>query len=191
MPVTVSTVKSGDLHVTVAMRDGVLLADAFSMSDVEDSKRHVLYALRKRGITEFVTDDASEDARRVAEHLVSGKGTEPVLCFDGMTDFARRVLTCVKAIPKGAVRSYREVAESAGRPRAYRAVGNIMANNPYPLIIPCHRVVKSDRSLGGFGLGSAKVYLLRKEGLDIEDGKITTKQECAEKAKRGRPDLRD
>jgi len=155
------------------------LADAFSMSGVEDSRRYVLCALRKRGITEFVIDDTSEGARRVAEYLVGGRGTEPALCFDGMTDFARRVLACVKAIPKGTVRSYREVAESAGRPRAYRAVGNIMANNPYPLIIPCHRVVRSDRSLGGFGLGSTKAHLLRNEGFEIEDGKVKAGQRDA------------
>ena len=73
-----------------------------------------------------------------------------------MTDFAKRVYKVVATIPLGQVRSYKWVAEKAGRPRAYRAVGTILKNNPYPLIIPCHRVVKSDFDPGGYIFGSDK-----------------------------------
>lgn len=64
--------------------------------------------------------------------------------------FRQRVLTQVRRIPFGATCTYREIAESAGSPRAARAVGNVMASNRVPLIIPCHRVLPSSGGLGGF-----------------------------------------
>ena len=70
--------------------------------------------------------------------------------------FAKKVYRVVIGIPLGEVRSYKWVAKKAGKPRAYRAVGQIMKNNPFPLIIPCHRVVKSDKSLGGYSRGGEK-----------------------------------
>jgi O-6-methylguanine DNA methyltransferase len=70
-----------------------------------------------------------------------------------MTPFARKVYKAVLSIPMGEVRTYKWVAQKAGRPRAYRAVGTILKKNPYPLIMPCHRVVKSDKNLGGYIFG--------------------------------------
>ena len=70
-----------------------------------------------------------------------------------MTPFAKQVYKVVSGIPLGEVRSYKWVAKKCGSPRAYRAVGTALKNNPYPLIIPCHRVVKSDNNLGGYALG--------------------------------------
>ena len=87
------------------------------------------------------------------------------------TPFKLRVYAAAKKIPRGEVRSYKWVAEMAGNRRAYRAVGNALNKNPFPVIIPCHRVVKSDGSLGGFAKGAAaKLRLLKKEGLTV--GKI-------------------
>jgi len=78
-----------------------------------------------------------------------------------MTPFAKKVYKAVLSIPPGEVRTYKWVARKAGRPRAYRAVGQILKNNPYPLIIPCHRVVKSNLKLGGYALGmKMKKFLL-------------------------------
>lgn len=67
--------------------------------------------------------------------------------------FTRAVLKITGKIPYGEVRSYYWVAERLGKPKAMRAVGNALARNPVPIIIPCHRVVRSDGSLGGFALG--------------------------------------
>ena len=67
--------------------------------------------------------------------------------------FQRSVWSAVRSIPWGQTRSYVWVARRVGRPGAYRAVGNALKSNPWPLLIPCHRVVKSDGSLGGFGSG--------------------------------------
>ncbi len=87
------------------------------------------------------------------------------------TPFAARVIATVRRIPVGEVRSYAEVAAQSGSPKASRAVGNIMARNSIPLVIPCHRVVASGGRLGGYssprGLGM-KTRLLQLEGVTGE-----------------------
>jgi len=87
-----------------------------------------------------------------------------------MTDFEELVLRTVLKIPLGQLRSYKWVAEEIGRPRAYRAVANALAKNPYPLFIPCHRVVKSSKELGGYSLGQEakrKIIKLEKKIRDM------------------------
>ena len=80
------------------------------------------------------------------------------------TAFQRQVLKALQAIPYGETRSYKQVAEAIGKPRAVRAVGAANARNPIPIIIPCHRVIGSDGSLTGFGGGlDAKRQLLALE----------------------------
>lgn len=83
-----------------------------------------------------------------------------------MSEFQDKVRDVVRAIPKGSVLSYREVANKAGKPKAARAVANIMANNFLP-DIPCHRVIKSDGRPGGYNRGgeSVKRRLLLEEGV--------------------------
>lgn len=85
-----------------------------------------------------------------------------------MTDFAKRVYRAVLSIPLGEVRSYKWVAKRAGSPRAWRAVGTILKNNPYPLVVPCHRVVKSDKRSGGYVFGIKNKRML----LDLEEEAI-------------------
>jgi O-6-methylguanine DNA methyltransferase len=82
-----------------------------------------------------------------------------------MKNFKERVLKVVKLIPKGKTVTYKEVAKMAGSPGAYRAVGNIMANN-FRKDVPCHRVIKSDGSFGNYNRGGVKrkIALLKKEG---------------------------
>ena len=70
-----------------------------------------------------------------------------------MTLFAIKVYKAVLSIPLGETRSYKWVAKKIGKPKAFRAVGQALSKNPYPLIIPCHRVVKSDYQVGGYALG--------------------------------------
>lgn len=82
-------------------------------------------------------------------------------------DFEQKVFDVVKAIPKGSVLTYKMVAERAGRPKAWRAVGNILGKNKNPKI-PCHRVICSDGKLGGYNRGvDKKQQLLKKEGCPI------------------------
>ena len=81
-----------------------------------------------------------------------------------MTPFAQAVYNVVKKIPKGSVMTYKQVAEEVGRPMAYRAVGNILNKN-YDPSIPCHRVIKSDGTTGGYNRGETQKQIrLREEG---------------------------
>jgi O-6-methylguanine DNA methyltransferase len=81
-----------------------------------------------------------------------------------LAGFTRAVLRITARIPYGQVRSYRWIAERLGRPKASRAVGNALARNPVPIIIPCHRVTRSDGALGGYALGLGwKIRLLKLE----------------------------
>ena len=77
-----------------------------------------------------------------------------------MTPFAKKVYKIVSTIPIGETRSYKWVAIKAGRPNAYRAVGSILNKNPWPVTIPCHRVVKRGDDLGGYVFGVKKKALL-------------------------------
>jgi len=79
-----------------------------------------------------------------------------------MGEFAQRVRAVVAGIPAGQVMTYREVAEAAGSLGAYRAVGNIMSKN-FDADIPCHRVVRSDGTPGGYNCGRERKVLLLKE----------------------------
>lgn len=81
-----------------------------------------------------------------------------------LTEFQNRVYNVVKKIPRGKVLTYKQVAIFAGRPKAYRAVGNILAKNFNPQI-PCHRVIRSDGRVGDYNRGlEKKIKLLKKEG---------------------------
>jgi methylated-DNA-[protein]-cysteine S-methyltransferase len=85
--------------------------------------------------------------------------------LSGLTTFQRRVLRQTMRIPYGRTSSYGEIAARVGRPNAQRAVGNAVGANPIPIVIPCHRVIASDGSLGGYGGGlSYKKKLLKLEG---------------------------
>jgi methylated-DNA-[protein]-cysteine S-methyltransferase len=81
--------------------------------------------------------------------------------------FTRRVLQRTAAIPYGGTLSYAQVAEEVGHPRASRAAGNALGANPIPIVIPCHRVLRSGGRIGGYGGGvDRKRFLLRLEGVD-------------------------
>lgn len=81
------------------------------------------------------------------------------------TDFEKSVWLAAAAIKQGEVRTYGWLARKIGRPKAYRAVGTALKNNPFPFIVPCHRVIREDGDLGGFAGGKAmKRLLLGMEG---------------------------
>jgi methylated-DNA-[protein]-cysteine S-methyltransferase len=87
-----------------------------------------------------------------------------------LTGFHRQVLLAAARIPRGSVMTYGGLARTLGMPRSARAVGRALATNPVPLVIPCHRVIASDGSLGGYsarGGVSTKLRLLRFEGAPL------------------------
>ncbi len=88
-------------------------------------------------------------------------------------NFKDKVLKLVAKVPEGKVTTYKKIAEEMEKPKAYRAVGNALAENPDPINIPCHRIVKSNGEIGGYSRGiEEKKKLLKSEGVEIQGGKI-------------------
>jgi len=94
-----------------------------------------------------------------------------------MASFQEKVFRVVSQIPRGKFSTYKEIAKKAGSPRAWRAVGNILNKSAsWRTKIPCHRVIKSDGKIGGYRYGiKKKITLLKKEGIIIKSGKITSR----------------
>ena len=88
--------------------------------------------------------------------------------------FRRSVLEACSAIPSGEVRTYGELAAQCGRPGAARAVGTAMARNPVPVLVPCHRVVRGDGSIGEYSAGGSrqKARMLENEGVAVVEGRV-------------------
>ena len=77
------------------------------------------------------------------------------------------------AVPKGKITTYGELAKAVGLKNGQRTIGKIMNKNPYPVIVPCHRVIKSDGKIGGYAWGEkVKAKMLSNEGIKIKNGKI-------------------
>jgi methylated-DNA-[protein]-cysteine S-methyltransferase len=111
-----------------------------------------------------------DDARRQLDEYFAGRRRG----FELKTDralihgFARAVLAKTARIPYGSFLTYAEVAAEAGSPRAHRAAGSALARNPIPIVIPCHRVLRSGGAVGNYGGGpEMKARLLRMEGADV------------------------
>ena len=108
-----------------------------------------------------------EPARRELEEYFEGqrRAFEVPLDWTLSGPFARRVLRATARIPFGGVLSYTQVASRAGSPRGSRAAGNALGSNPIPIVVPCHRVLRSGGALGGYGGGlERKRWLLELEG---------------------------
>jgi methylated-DNA-[protein]-cysteine S-methyltransferase len=101
------------------------------------------------------------EALRISEAIVdyfTGKPIQPYwdyISMSGLTNYQQSVLAATTEIPYGALRSYQAIAVATGRPRAYRSVGSALAKNPFPILIPCHRVIRNDNTIGQFGGGVA------------------------------------
>lgn len=105
----------------------------------------------------------------VEDALRTGNATGLQFDLVGRTAFERDVLEMTLQIPPGELRPYSWIAWQIDRPRAVRAVGTALGHNPVPLLIPCHRVVRSDGSMGQYGFGTdMKRRLLEGEGVDVD-----------------------
>ncbi len=164
------------------------LADAYARHDGPTGplfvafNRHGISAVRFAGDPEeFERDFAAELGRpvvaadevpatlrrRIDRALASGRSRRLAFDLRGLSDFAAAVLRKTAEIPPGEVRPYSWIAREIGKPGATRAVGTALNRNPVPVLIPCHRVVKADGSVGRYAYGpAAKRALLAAEGLD-------------------------
>ncbi len=107
---------------------------------------------------------------RIERRLAGDRRVEIPLDWRGRGDFERAVWSKALEIPRGEVRPYGWVAAEIGSPRAVRAVGTALGHNPVPLIVPCHRVVRSDGTIGRYSLGgdANKRAVLESEGVDVD-----------------------
>ncbi len=141
-----------------------LVRVAFPEEDVDS----VLERLA-RGVSPRIVEAPAplDPVRRELDEYFSGRRREFELDLDWtlVGRFGRRVLKVTSEIPYGGVQSYGEVAADAGSPRGSRAAGNALGSNPIPIVIPCHRVLRTGGALGGYGGGlERKRWLLELEG---------------------------
>jgi O-6-methylguanine DNA methyltransferase len=155
----------GEVYVGVSEKGVRLLGKAASPEGFARRYRERFDRLLSWG-----TDEKTRRfAKRVAAAL-AGERVQVPADLSRTTPFQRRVLEVVKGIPRGEVRPYAWVAREAGSPKASRAVGSVMANNPVPLVVPCHRVVRNDGRTGQYAFGAwEKVGLLEGEGVPVEE----------------------
>jgi methylated-DNA-[protein]-cysteine S-methyltransferase len=108
--------------------------------------------------------------KKAVVNAASGRSFDPTpVDLSGLTEFQQKVLKELLKVRRGEVRTYSWLARKAGRPLAARAVGNTMARNPVPFLVPCHRVVPSSGGIGNYGLGKARKHeLLEREGVKVE-----------------------
>jgi len=127
-----------------------------------------IWELAELGATEPATPEELGDLPETLTAVVDGRPAPNGARLDwtGITPFRRAVMEACMAIPPGQTESYGGLAERVGRPGAARAVGRVMATNPFPLIVPCHRVIGSTGGLHGYGGGlDMKAALLQAEGV--------------------------
>ena len=122
-----------------------------------------------------------DDVATAIEGLIEGEEIEfslDVADLSLCTEFQQLVLRAEHRIPRGSISTYQLIAEYLGKRNGARAVGNALANNPFPLIVPCHRAIRSDRHLGGYQGGlEMKRALLEKEGIPFDDaGRVACAQ---------------
>jgi methylated-DNA-[protein]-cysteine S-methyltransferase len=153
----------GTLHAATTKRG--LVRVAFP----EESIESVLEALARGLSPRIVEAPASlEPVKRELEEYFAGRrrAFEIPLDWSLIGPFGRRVLHATAEIPYGGYLSYAEVASEAGSPRGSRAAGNALGANPIPIVIPCHRVLRTGGAIGGYGGGlDRKRYLLELEGV--------------------------
>ena len=174
MHVVASILEQGGLYAGAARRGEKLVATVLPVGTLEAAKENLEKKIRGDGV-EFKDDSLCLFVAEKIFRSVRGERVEfdePVDLSD-LPPFHRRVLEAVKEIGWGTVTTYGAIADRLGKRGAARAVGNALAANPLPLVIACHRVVKSSGEIGGFGYGpELKKKLLQNEGIRIVGDRI-------------------
>jgi len=118
------------------------------------------------GQTPVRDDSRRAELEAVLEGWLAGEPYDGPVDLSFLSPFEQAVLAVCRAIPRGEVRTYADLAAAVGRPGAARAVGNAMRRNPVPLLVPCHRVVRRDGTIGQYSMGGPEMKrrLLQLEG---------------------------
>jgi methylated-DNA-[protein]-cysteine S-methyltransferase len=164
-PVSCQRVQSplGDLLVAVSNAGVCEIGFGWMENEDDFSGR-----LAERGLSpSWSSDSTVEIAKELSQYFDGARREFAVpLDYSGLTPFTRSVLEATAAVPFGETRTYRDIAIAIGKPNATRAVGNALHRNPIPLVVPCHRIVKTGSGLGGYAGGvDAKRVLLSLEGV--------------------------
>ena len=162
----------GRLHIGYRGRVvcGVSLASDDVTFEQQSMARHGIHFRRE-------TEPPAWLVTLVDNHLRGRRAFKGAVDLVGLTPFQRRVLEKIRHIPRGEVRPYTWVAREIGFPKAVRAVGTALGKNPIPLLIPCHRVVRSEGALGAYSAGGTdmKERILAFEGVDLPELKTLTR----------------
>ncbi len=133
---------------------------------IEEQKNKVTKIVLVKQLQEEIPTSFLISVKKEIDEYFHGKRKEfsfPIFYNKG-TDFQKKVWNALKDVPYGTTKTYKDIAEQIKAPKAYRAVGNACNKNPLLLVVPCHRIIGSNQSLGGFALGVHKKKIL----LDFE-----------------------
>lgn len=163
-----------------ALQDETIVAVVIGENSARSVQSKLSWKLRDAQLPAAAQDKISRTAKRLRDDLQRAASGESVsfegykVSTDHLTPFQQLVVETVSKIPHGHTMSYAEVAEQAGSPGAARAVGNVMAGNRTPIVVPCHRVLASGGRLGGFSAPGGvdfKRRLLALEGVHSHNNK--------------------
>ncbi len=166
--------KVNDVWYAAAVQNDKIFATAFSPKE-QEALRHLLKSL-PYNLPFHVAEKPNQlltDLLKALKAIFDGKDSESYgfkIAMDHLPNYTRRVLNYTSLIPVGYLTTYGAIAKVAGG--SPRSVGRAESSNPFPLLIPCHRVVRADFSIGGYGLGErVKLELLQREDRGYEDTK--------------------
>ena len=162
-------------YVAVLFQKGPFLVTRIFLPS--DSRRSQIERIRTVASAAAMETEETKAFCRQIQAYFEGIPLKPFweyLDLTGLTSLQQRVLKTVGTIPHGSTQTYGQIARRIDRPKAYRFVGATMQRNPFPLVIPCHRVIRTDGSLGGFGGG----VTLKKRLLALEKGSVLSRNKC-------------
>lgn len=168
--IVISTCNHEGFYFAVAVKDNKIIKTVLPQKSEEKTINEISNGFSTFKLSNDYEDIAKDVSRAYYGENISFKDKYTYYNLKG--DFQGEVLREVAKIPYGKIKTYKQIAEAV-ESKAYRAVGTAIGKNPLPIIIPCHRVVKSDLRVGGFFGGTEmKKEMLENEGICIKKGKI-------------------
>ncbi|PKL67482.1 MAG: cysteine methyltransferase [Methanobacteriales archaeon HGW-Methanobacteriales-1] len=176
--IKISSGKYKEFYFAVACCDNNLISSSLGRYSKEEALKDLNEFVDEK-YPSYIKLDNEEDSKnspelikKIGKYYYGENSKNKELKFNEKENFDIKVLKEVSKIPYGEFRTYKEIGDRIGT-KGYRAVGNALNKNPLPLFIPCHRVIKSDMSIGGFRGGlEMKKELLKREGIQFKGNKV-------------------